>query len=319
MRRHGVALSFAVVLCASGAACNAVLGLDDLQPFPDAGSTTDAATDGPLRIANPGVPPTCLVLQRDRIFYCIGQRVIVANRDGNEPHDFVPEGGVGTFAAGPAGACWTSNGMLLAQGLDGGPSTVVVDGGVRESVACVGAFAYFAAATDAGTEVKRVRIDVASAPESVMEVTSLDSMAARDYELLVADENRVSRVLPFGLDDAGNQLDAASVTSLAATAPHAIVGAGSRAAWVRGASSNVDTTTDFVATSTVAVAHTPTAIAVYGEDVYTVSTTDGLVLRRTPTETKVIAAGQTGVRLIAVDDVSIVWATATAIFILPRI
>ncbi len=311
--------SIAGALIASGVACNAVLGLDDLQPWPDAGPTVDAG-GGPTRIANPSVPPTCLVLQKDRIFYCAGQRVIVANRDGSAPHEFVPEGGVGAFAAGPVGASWTSNGMLLSMGFDGGAPAVVVDGGVLDSVACAGPYAYFGAAGDGGTELRRVRLDIGGEPSTVMSVTSLDSMAARDLELLVADENRVSRVFPAGIDDAGNsQPDGASVFSLDATAPHRITGAGARACWIRGATSNVDMTTDFLSASAVPVAHTPTAIAVYGEDLYTVNESDGLVLRRGPTDTKVLAAGQSGARLIAVDETSVVWATATAIFVLPRI
>lgn len=323
MRRTGSAALFAFAVVAFGAACNAVLGLDDLQPRVDAGTPPDASSGGPLRIANPGVPPTCLVLQLDRIYYCIGQRVIVAKRDGSEARDFAPDGGVGTFAIGPAGACWTSNGALVKQTLDGGSPTVVVGGGVLDSVACAGPFAYFAATTDAGgVEVRRLRIDIADQPVPVMAVSALDSMATAGFDVVVADENRASRITSFGIvvDDAGNaQLDGSSVVSVDATAPRRIAAGGTSAYWVRGSSANVDMTKDFLTTASVSVAHSPSAIAVYGEDIYTVSESDGLVLRRTPTDTKIVATGQNGVHLIAVDDLSIAWATSSAIFILPRL
>ncbi len=320
MRRTGSAALFAFAVVAFGAACNAVLGLDDLQPRVDAGTPPDASSGGPLRIANPGVPPTCLVLQLDRIYYCIGQRVIVAKRDGSEARDFAPDGGVGTFAVGPFGASWTSNGMLLEQALDGGSPTVRVDAGVLESVAFGGPFIYFAAATDGGgVEVRRLLLGPTSQPVPIMPVSALDSMTSAGNDVFVADENRASRITPFGIDDAGTpSFDAATVVSVDASAPHRIAAGGTSAYWIRGTSANVDMTTDFLTTSPVPVAHAPTAIAIYGEDIYTVSQSDGLVLRRTPTDTKIVATGQNGVHLIAVDDVSIAWATSSAIFILPR-
>lgn len=321
MRRLGAAgFLLALAACAS-LSCNAVLGLDDLRPRVDAGTVSDAGTGGPLRIANPSVAPTCLMLQGDRIFYCVGQRVIVAKRDGSEARDFVADGGVGKFALGLVSASWTSNGMLMEQPFEAGAPYVVVDGGVLEAVAISGPFIYFSATADSGVELRRVPPNRTGEPLPVLAVSSLDSIAAPPNgfaDIFVADENRVSRV-SIGIDDGGLSFDAASVVSLDATAPHGIVPGGSRACWIRGSTSNVDTTQDFLVTSPVPVAHTPTAIACFGEDIFTVSASDGLVLRRTPSDTTIVATGQSGVRLIAVDDVSIAWATATAIFVLPRL
>lgn len=313
MRRTGTAALFAFAIVAFGAACNAVLGLDDLQPRVDAG-TPDASDGGPLRIANPGVAPTCLILRPDSIYYCIGQRVIVAKRDGSEAHDFVAEAGVGAFAVGPAGAWWTSKGALLMQELDGGSPTMVVDGGALDFVTTDGPLAYFAAATDGGVEVRVVSgVSGPSLPPTpILQVSALESMMATDgTSVLIADENRVTLVVA-GFLDGGPSL------SLDATAPRGVTGSSKKAYWLRGDTATVDTTLNFITTQPVEIAHAPTAFAASGDDIYTVNANDGLVLRRTPTDTKIVATGQNGVRLIAVDDVSIVWATSSAIFILPR-